>query len=69
MRNEEKTPPDTNKRVKLFGNGNTVQREDFDGTSKAFNTLQVKFDCREGNEGGTIFGMYTSNDRVTENKA
>ena len=49
VKNEEKVPSDANKRGKVFGSGNTVQREAFDGTSKALNTLQVKFDCREGN--------------------
>ena len=41
-----------NKRGKGFGGGNNVRREAFSGTSKALNALQVKFDCREVNEGG-----------------
>ena len=52
MKNKEKAPSDTNKRGKGFGSGNIVQREAFTGTSEALNTLQVKFDCGEGNEGG-----------------
>ena len=52
MKNKDKAPLDTNKRIKGFGSGNTVQREDFSGTSKALNTLQVKFDCGEGNKRG-----------------
>ena len=49
MKNEEKAQSDTNKRGKGFGSGNIVHREAFAGTSKALNTLHVKFDCREGN--------------------
>ena len=49
---EDKTPSDANNRGKGFGGGNNVWREAFAGTSKAMNALQVKFDCREGNEGG-----------------
>ena len=37
---------------KVFGSGNTVWREDFDGTSKSLNALHVKFNCIKGNEGG-----------------
>ena len=39
---------------KVFGGGNNVQREAFDGTSEALNALQVKFDCGEGNERGKL---------------
>ena len=52
MKNEEKTPLDMNKKVRGFGSGNTFQRDDFDGMSKSLNTLQVKFDSREGNKAG-----------------
>ena len=52
MKNEEKALSDANKRGKGFGSGNTVWREDFSGTSEVLNALQIKFDCREGNEGG-----------------
>ena len=52
VKSEEKTPVDKNKRGKEFGGGNNVQREAFSGTSEVLNALQVKFDCREGNEGG-----------------
>ena len=48
---EEKALSDTNKRRKGFGSGNIVWSEAFSGTSKVLNTLQVKFDYREGNEG------------------
>ena len=43
---------DANKKGKGFGSRNNVRREDFAGTSKALNALQVKFNCGEGNEGG-----------------
>ena len=49
---EEKTPSDANKRGKGFSGRNNVRREAFSGTSEALNALQVKFDYREGNEGG-----------------
>ena len=52
VNNEEKAPSDAKKRGKGFSSGNTVRREDFAGTSKALNTLQVKFDCGEGKERG-----------------
>ena len=52
MKNEEKARSDVNKRGKGFCSGNTVQREAFTGTSEALNSLQVKFDCGEGNKGG-----------------
>ena len=52
VKSEEKTPLEANKRGKGFGSGNNVRREDFAGISKTLNALQVKFDCREGNEGG-----------------
>ena len=52
IKNKEKTPSDANKRGKGFGSGNTVQREDFAGTSEALNMLQVKFNCGERNKGG-----------------
>ena len=51
VKSEEKTPSDANKRGKGFGGGNNVQRGAFYGTSEALNTLQVKFDYGEGNEG------------------
>ena len=68
MKNEKKAPTDANKRGKGFGDGNTVRRETFAGTSKALIALQVKFDCRDGNEGGTIFKMPTIDDSVPEHK-
>ena len=52
VRSEEKAPSDANKRGKGFGGRNNVWREAFDGTSEALNALQVKFYCREGDEGG-----------------
>ena len=54
VKNEEKAPSDTKKIGKGFGSGNTVRREAFAGMSEALNTLQVKFDCREGNKGGVF---------------
>ena len=51
-KNEEKVPLNANNRGKGFGSSNTVRMEAFSGTSKALNTLQVKFDFRERNEGG-----------------
>ena len=51
MKNEEKAPSDTNKKRKGLSSRNIVCREAFSGKSKALNTLQVKFDCRYGNEG------------------
>ena len=51
VKNRKKALSYANKRGKVFGSGNTVQREVFAGTSEALNTLQVRFDCREGNEG------------------
>ena len=53
-KNEEKAPSDANKIGKGFGSGNTVRREAFSGMSKAFNALQVKVDCGEGNKGGLL---------------
>ena len=52
MNNEERASSGANKRGKCFGCRNTVWREAFAGTSKALNALQIKFDCRERNEGG-----------------
>ena len=52
VKNEEKATLDANNREKGFGGRNNIQREAFTGTSHALNTLQVKFDCGEGNEGG-----------------
>ena len=52
VKNEEKAPSDANKKGKGFGGWNNVRREYFSGTSKAMKALQVKFNCREGNEGG-----------------
>ena len=49
VKTEEKAPSGANKRGKGFGGGNNVRREGFNGTSKALNTLQVKFYCGEGN--------------------
>ena len=43
---------DANKRGKVFGSGNTIQREALAGTIEALKALQVRFDCGEGNEGG-----------------
>ena len=54
VNNEEKAPSDANKRGRGFGRGKTVQGEEFSGTSKALIALQVKFDCRDGNEGGQL---------------
>ena len=51
VKNKEKTPSDANKRGNGFGGGNNVRREAFNDTSEALNTLQVKFDCGEGNGG------------------
>ena len=69
MKNEEKTPSDTNKGGKVFVRGNIVWKKYFSGRSEALNTLHVKLDCRKGNGGRTIFGMFASNDRVTEHEA
>ena len=52
VKNGEKAPSDANKRGKVFGSGNTIRREAFDGTSEALTALQVKFDCGEGSKGG-----------------
>ena len=49
MKNKEKSPLDTNKRGNGLGSGNTVWREDFSGTNKVLNVLQIKFDCGERN--------------------
>ena len=54
MKSKEKTPSDANKRGKGFGGRNNIRREAFAGTREALNTLQVKFDCGEGNEGGRL---------------
>ena len=54
VKSKEKAPSDANKRGKGFGSGNNVRREAFAGTSEALNTLQVKFDCGEGNDGGQL---------------
>ena len=51
VKNEEKTLLDANKKGRGFSRGETVQREAFVGTSKSINTLEVKFDCGEGNRG------------------
>ena len=55
VKNKDKAPSDTNKKVRGFGSGNTVRREAFTGTSEALNGLQVKFDCGERNRGGDDF--------------
>ena len=49
VKNKEKAPLDANKIGKGFGSGNTVWREDFPGTNKVLNMLQIKFDCGERN--------------------
>ena len=66
VKNEKKAPLDANKIGKLFGSGNTAWREDFNGTSKALNVLQVKFNCGEGNEGGGGVVMFVIYDCVYE---
>ena len=58
MKNEDKAPSDANKRGKVFGSGNTIWREDFDGTSEALNMLQVKFDYREVTRGNVFLNVY-----------
>ena len=58
INNEEKAPSESNKRGKVFGSWNTVQREAFAGISEALNVLQVKFDCREGNKGDDFLNVY-----------
>ena len=52
VKNEDKEPSHANKRGGEIGSGNTIQKEAFDGMSKALNVLKVKFDCGEGNKGG-----------------
>ena len=52
MNNEDKAPSDANKKRRGLGIRNTVWRGGFAGTSESINSLQVKFDCGEGNEGG-----------------
>ena len=52
MKNKEKAPSDTNKKGRGLGSRNTVPSKDFSGMSKSLNALQVKFNCREGNEEG-----------------
>ena len=52
LKNYKKAPSDAKKIGKVFHRGNTVQREDFAGTSKAMNVLQIKFECGEGSDGG-----------------
>ena len=68
MNNEEKAPSDANKRGKGFGSRNTFWREAFAGTSEAMNALQVKFVCREGNEGGAIFGIPTIDNSIPDHE-
>ena len=58
VKNEDKAPSDANKRGKVFGSGNTIWREDFDGTSEALNMLQVKFDYREVTRGNVFLNVY-----------
>ena len=69
VKSEEKTPSDANKIEKGFDGGNNVWREAFAETSEALNALQVKFDCWEGNNGGTIIGMHKAHDGVPEHEA
>ena len=52
VKTEEKAPSDANRKGRGFISRNIVWREAFVGTSEALNTLQVKFDCGEWNEGG-----------------
>ena len=52
VKNKEKASSDAKKRGKGFGSGNTVWREASSGTIGELNAVQVKFDFREGNEGG-----------------
>ena len=51
VKSEEKMPLDANNKGKGFVSGNNVRREAFARTSKALNTMQVKFYCGYGNEG------------------
>ena len=46
---------DTNKKGKVLGSRNTIWRKAFAGMSEALSALKVKFDCREGKEGGMAF--------------
>ena len=52
VNNEDKAPSDANKKRRGLGIRNTVWRGGFAGTSESINSLQVKFDCGEGNKGG-----------------
>ena len=45
VKNQEKVTSYANKKGRVLGSRNTVRREAFDVTSKAFNAPQVKFDC------------------------
>ena len=68
MKNEEKTPLGVNKKGIVFGSRNTVQWEDFVGTSEALNAQQVNFNCMERKKGRMIFEMPMSDDHVPEHK-
>ena len=57
VKNEETAPLDVNKRGKGFVSRNTFLRENISWTSKAMNALQVKLDCREGNEGDDFWNV------------
>ena len=63
---EEKAPAGASRKGRGCASGHAVRREAFVGTSEALNTLHVKFDCWEGNEGGAIFGVSKSDDRILE---
>ena len=45
VKNQEKVTSYANEKGRVLGSRNTVWREAFAVTSKAFNAPQVKFDC------------------------
>ena len=49
---KEKAPAGAKNKGRGFASRQAVRRGEFMGSNKALNTLQVNFNCGEGNEGG-----------------
>ena len=49
---KEKVTAEGSRKGRGYTSRHTVRRRSFVGTSEALNTLHVKFNCGEGNEGG-----------------
>ena len=58
MKNQEKAPLDTNKRVKGFVSGNTVLWEALAGTNEALNPLRSSSTAGKGTRGDDFRNAY-----------